>query len=78
MNKAKTDCLAFPKGRNKRVCRPLRVLCYLVTFGKQPCDCVLIQLGTLEIWLIISYSREASGTKCDREAGGVWAGWDFE
>lgn len=27
---------------------------YLVSFGKQPCDCVLIQLGGFEFWLIIS------------------------
>lgn len=30
------------------------VFYYLVSFGKQPCDCVLIQLGGFEFWLIIS------------------------
>lgn len=40
----------------------------LVTFGKQPCDCVLIQLGGFEIWLIISYSSRDVGDKMWRRS----------
>lgn len=40
----------------------------LVTFGKQPCDCVLIQLGGFEIWLTISYSSRDVGDKMWRRS----------
>lgn len=54
----------------ERTVGPLSVIRRPLVFGKQPCDCVLKQLGTFEVWLISSYSREALGTKCDsRDAG---------
>lgn len=56
----------------ERTLRPRSVIRHPLLFGKQPCDCVLKQLGTFEVWLIISYSTEALGTKCDSRDAGTW------
>lgn len=69
MKMTETESADFPP---KRTLRPTSVIRHPLPFGKQPCDCVLNQLSTLQVSLIISYSTDALGMKCDSRDSGTW------